>query len=305
MLPKHHPLDPQTALRVGSSTTSASQKRDGKLRVTEPSLSWTTLRALRTSQDSPQAGLSVPEGRGPVASDPGQQAWHRLREGGRAGLAPPSALPSPRPHPASSLPLPPNRSAGRGRPWGLPTAPSLQRLSLWTPPLPFHSSGWNAGAPAPHGVFSGPGASPPAATPGAGLRGDTRRPARKAGEGGLEASSPVRLTPRWPDGPCPPPGEDSRQQPFWALRVPAGQGQTQAGKHLPHTEHTGGSLSPRSSQVPGLQKCPLSRGEAGTHLHTPACTRLPSPGAGSPGAGWAVPGKGGRAEGRAPWSPAH
>lgn len=237
-------------------------------------------------------GLSVPEGRGPVASDPCQQAWHRLWDGGRAGLAPPSALPSPRPHPASSLPLPPNRSAGRGRPWGFPTAPSLQRLSLWTPPLPFDSSGWDAAAPAPHGVFSGSGASPSAAPPGAGLREDTRRPARKAGEGGLEALSPVRLTPRRPDGPCPAPAEDNRQQPFWALRVRAGQGQTQAGKLLPHTEHTGGSLSPRNSQVPGLQKGPLSRGEAETHLHTPACTRLPSPGAGSTGRDGPCKGKG-------------
>lgn len=127
----------------------------------------------------------------------------------------------------------------------------------------------------------------------------------KAGEGGLEASSPVRPTPRQPDRPCPQPAEDNRQQPFWAPRVPAGQGQTQAVKHLPHTEHVGGSLSPWSSRVPGLQKGPLSHQEAGTHLHTPSGTRLPSPGAGSMGRGGPCMGKGAelKAEPRGP--PAH
>lgn len=232
-------------------------------------------------------GLSVPEGRGPVASEPcqRQRAWRRVWEGGWTGLVPTCTLPSL--PPSGLLPARPSKQKrGRGQPWGPTTAraPVAEPLDC-TPAFRQQQLGWGCPSTPWHLCWVRGKPSSTLTPPGTGLREDTCPPAHKAGEGGLEASSPVRPTPHQPDGLCPLPAEDNRQQPFWAPRVLAGQDQTQAGKHLSHTEHVQGSLSPWSSRLPGLQKGPLSHQEAGTHLHTPAGTRLPSAGAGSTGQG--------------------
>lgn len=176
MLPKHHPFDPQTALRVSSSTTIPSKTvmeywMGCSVALEVPAQPPTSQHRLCpgqprgrlcTSQDSSQVGLSVSEGRGPVASEPcqRQRAWRRGWEGGWTGLVPTCTLPSL--PPSGLLPARPSKqNVGEASPGDLPL-PGLLWLSLWTAPLPSNSSSWDGGAPAPHGICVGSGASPPA-----------------------------------------------------------------------------------------------------------------------------------------------
>ena len=104
-----------------------------------------SLRAEALSPQNPASG----SGHGAGCGRAGGQGW-----------CPPAHFP-PSLHPASSLPVPPNRSVGEASPGDL-LLPGLLWLSLWTAPLPSDSSSWDGGAPAPHGICAGSGVSPPA-----------------------------------------------------------------------------------------------------------------------------------------------
>ena len=93
-----------------------------------------SLRAEALSPQNPASG----SGHGAGCGRAGGQGW-----------CPPAHFP-PSLHPASSLPVPPNRSVGEASPGDL-LLPGLLWLSLWTAPLPSDSSSWD-GVCVKHGM---------------------------------------------------------------------------------------------------------------------------------------------------------